>query len=452
VKQGKTANLSKNGFKSARQKKSGASAFQVQTRLIHGFSKTPKWDYSHHVVPPITSSAAFRLNSSQRGAQGFFEFACDRVDTPRHIPIYIYDRLDEPTRGMLEENLALAESGETAVCFATGMAAISAATCMLVRAGDEIVAHELLYGCTFSLFTNWLPRQGISARFVNLKDSSALSKALNKKTRVVYFETPVNPTLELIDIAGIREVVDKANRGRSEHEKIRIIVDNTFATPFCQRPLELGADFVVASLTKGIGGFGTDMGGVLVGSRAFHNIALLYRKDFGAVLSPKPAWNILVYGLPSLAARMQIMQQSAFKVAGFLAQQPRVERVLYPGLPSFAQRELAQTQMRDYRGKFAPGSMIYFTLREAGKRGEGAQRFIDYVADHAYCVTLAVSLGQVKTLIESPCSMTHSAYNAEMPKSAGACRTTLEPGGIRLSVGLEDPEDIISDLEQALRH
>jgi len=450
VKRTKNAHLKKNGLQRSGQGKAEGSNFKVQTRLIHGFSKSPRWDYSHHVVPPITSSAAFRLNSSQRGARGFFEFACDRVDTPRHIPIYIYDRLDEPTRGMLEENLALAESGETAVCFATGMAAISAGICMQVRAGDEIVAHELLYGCTFSLLTNWMPRQGVSTRFVNLQDRKALTRALNKKTRVVYFETPVNPTMELIDIAGIREVVDLANRGRSEHNKIRIIVDNTFATPFCQRPLELGSDFVVASLTKGIGGFGTDMGGVLIGSRSFHNVALFYRKDFGGVLSPKAAWNILVYGLPSLAARMQVMQQSAFKVAEFLAGHPRVKQVLYPGLSSFAQRDLAERQMRDYRGGFAPGSMLYFTLREAGKKGERAQRFIDQIADHAYCVTLAVSLGQVKTLIENPYSMTHSAYHAGPKSAVGSC-VALEPGGIRLSIGLEDPEDIISDLEQALR-
>jgi methionine-gamma-lyase len=146
--------MTKKNSASFRAKKSKVSSdgkskpYDVQTRLVHGLSKTPKWDYTHHVVPPITSSAAFRLNSTQRGAKGFFEFACDRVDTTRQIPIYVYDRLDEPTRGMLEENLAMAEGGETAVCFATGMAAISAAVCMQVRAGQELVAHEILYGCT----------------------------------------------------------------------------------------------------------------------------------------------------------------------------------------------------------------------------------------------------------------------------------------------------------------
>lgn len=429
-------------------KRTEASDYEVQTRLVHGFSKTPKWDYSHHVVPPITSSAAFRLNSTQRGAKGFFEFACDRVDTTRHIPIYIYDRLDEPTRGMLEENLAMAEGGERAVCFATGMAAISAAICMQVRAGEEIIAHEMLYGCTYSLLTNWMPRQGVSTRFVNMRNCQSVAEVFSPKTRVVYFETPVNPSMELIDIEAIRRTVDEANRQRSDAEKIRIIVDNTFATPLCQRPLELGADFVVASLTKGIGGFGTDMGGVVVGPASFHNAALLYRKDFGGVLSPKAAWNILVYGLPSLATRMRTMQQSAARVAQFLERHPKVAQLRYPGLSSFPQREIAERQMKDYAGRFSPGSMIYFTLKDTDENGQAVEQFIDYVADEAYCITLAVSLGQVKTLIENPYSMTHSIYSVGEQLSG----SPVQPDGIRLSVGLEDPDDIIADLERALNH
>jgi cystathionine beta-lyase/cystathionine gamma-synthase len=426
------------------------SGYRIRTRLIHGTSKTPKWDYSHHVVPPISSSATFRLSSTQRGAKGFFEFACDKIDTTRHIPIYIYDRLDEPTRGMLEENLASAEMGEMAVTFATGMAAISAALCTLVRCGEEIVAHEVLYGCTYSLMVNWLPRQQIATRFANLTDLKALEKSITPKTRVVYFETPVNPNLEMIDLRAVREAVNRANKGRSEAEKIRIVVDNTFATPYCQRPLEQGADVVVESLTKAIGGFGTDMGGVVVGPSWLHNPILMYRKDFGGVLSPKAAWNILVYGLPSLAARMANMQRTAMHVAEYLERHPKVARVLYPGLPSFPQRALAERQMHDYRGKFAPGSMIYFNLKNRGKNNASAEKLIDYVADNAYCVTLAVSLGQIKTLIENPYSMTHSAYQATGSRD-GACPNVVEPGGIRLSIGLEDRDDIIADIEKALK-
>ncbi len=448
----------KNGHKHSAPEKAPdktTSGYRIRTRLIHGASKSPKWDFSHHVVPPISSSATFRLSSAHRGAKGFFEFACDSVQDKRHVPIYIYDRLDEPTRGMLEDNLAQAEEGEMAVCFASGMAAVTAAINVLVRRGDEVLAHNLLYGCTYSFMTNWLPRQGVSARFCNMHDPDAVAKAIKPATRVLYFETPVNPTLELIDIAAMRDVADRANRNRDEHERIRILVDNTFSTPYCQRPLTLGADLVIHSLTKGIGGFGTDVGGVVIGPQELHNLVMMYRKDYGGVLSPKAAWNVLVYGLPSLAARMANMQRTALHVANFLEGHPKVARVAYPGLPSFPQRRLAEQQMVDYRGKFAPGSMLYFTLREKGRHNESGERFIDYVADNAYCITLAVSLGQVKTLIENPYSMTHSAYipqadqkTAGPPNGCGA----IEPGGIRLSIGLEDRHDIIADLEDALAH
>jgi cystathionine beta-lyase/cystathionine gamma-synthase len=145
----------KDGATAARKNGGAPGQYKIRTRLIHGSPRSSKWDYSHHVIPPITSSATFRLSSTQRGAKGFFEFACDSIDTTRQLPIYIYDRLDEPTRGMLEENLALAEEGEMAVTFATGMAAITAAICCLVRAGDEVLAHDTLYGCTYSFLTNW---------------------------------------------------------------------------------------------------------------------------------------------------------------------------------------------------------------------------------------------------------------------------------------------------------
>lgn len=428
--------------------------YRIRTRLIHGPSKTPKWDYSHHVVPPISASATFRLSSAHRGAKGFFEFACDSVQSKRHVPIYIYDRFDEPTRSMLEENLALAEEGDMAVCFATGMGAISAALSVLARNGDEVVAHDLLYGCTYSFLTNWLPRQGVAACFVNMQDLSALERTITFKARVVYFESPVNPNLELIDMEAVRRVVDRANHKRSEEEKVRIVVDNTFSTPYCQRPLKLGADVVVHSLTKGIGGFGTDMGGVVIGPNWLRNILMLYRKDLGGVLSPKAAWSILVYGLPSLAARMANMQRTALHVAEFLERHPKVERVSYPGLPSFPQRALAEKQMMDYRGKFAPGSMIYFTLRDKPGHADAGERFIDYIADNAYCITLAVSLGQIKTLIENPYSMTHSAYKAAAGEKVWLEHKNglrgIEPGGIRLSIGLEDRHDLIADLGAAL--
>lgn len=434
-----------NPSKSRRRSK---AEYRMRTHLIHGNFESKKWDYDHHVVPPLSSSATYRLSSAHRGAQGFFEFASESTDFARHVPIYIYDRLEEPTRGMLEENLAYAEGGEMCVSFATGMAAISAALGTLCEAGHEIVAHQILYGCTYSLMTHWLPRNGIQTKFVDLGNEAAIRRAITAKTRVIYFETPVNPDLSLIDIAAVRRVAEAINQDRPPERSIKIVVDNTFATPHCQRPLALGADFVVHSLTKGIGGFGTDMGGAVIGPKKFCAPLMLYRKDFGGVLSPKSAWPCLVYGLPTLSTRMINMQKTAQRVAKFLQEHPKVARVVYPGLESHPQYALAKRQMTNYEGKFSPGAMLYFVLkgeqegRSAAERGE---KFIDFVADHAYSITLAVSLGQIKTLIESPYSMTHSALPEEEKVKRG-----MAPGGIRLSLGLEDWHDVIEDLQEAL--
>jgi len=417
--------------------------YRLRTRLIHGSFDSARWDYDHHVVPPISSSTTYRLSSTQRGAQGFVEFAHDDAGTTSQVPIYIYDRLDEPTRGMLEENLAHAEGGEMAVSFATGMAAISAALGVTVKSQEEIIAHRVVYGCTYSLLTNWLQRYGVQTRFVDLTTPHSLDDALTERTRVIYFETPVNPTLQLIDIAAIRQIVDKANRARKH--PLHIIVDNTFATPYCQRPLDYGADIVVHSLTKDIGGFGTDMGGAVIAPRDLYGPLMLYRKDFGGVLPSKSAWVFLVYGLPTLATRVTNQQKSALKIAQFLEHHPQVARVSYPGLESFPQRDLALRQLMDYQGRFAPGSMLYFTLKKQDGGNRGAEAFIDYIAEHSYTVTLAVSLGQIKTLIENPYSMTHASLPEEEKLARG-----IDPSGIRLSVGLEDWHDIIEDLEQAL--
>lgn len=428
--------------RSNRTKKNG---YRMRTHLVHGNQDRSRWDFDHHIVPPISASAAYRLGSVHRGAQGFVEFASEEADMSGHVPIYIYDRLDEPTRGMLEESVAYAEGGETCVSFASGMAAISAALGVTTRAGDEVLAHHTLYGCTYSLLTNWLPRSGVNVRFADLSDERSFREAITPATRVVYFETPVNPTLHLIDIEAVRRWMDECAPGRVGRDRPLMIVDNSFATPYCQRPLALGADLVAQSLTKDIGGFGTDMGGAVIGAQSFHGPLLMYRKDTGGVLSPRNAWPILVYGLPTLASRMVNQQKTALRVAQFLELHPKVARVSYPGLETFPQYALARRQMTSYDGRFAPGSMIYFVLRgDEVSATEAADRFMDYIAEHAYSITLAVSLGQIRTLIEEPYSMTHSALPDEVKRERG-----LEPGGIRLSTGLEDWHDIIEDLRAA---
>jgi cystathionine beta-lyase/cystathionine gamma-synthase len=326
------------------------------------------------------------------------------------------------------------------------MAAITASLCVLAKVGDRILAHKTMYGCTYSLMANWLPRFGVQADLVDLKDLDALQDQLSQDVRVVYFETPSNPVLEIVDVAGVRAAVDRANAGRPEGRKVHIVVDNTFATPHCQRPLSLGADAVVESITKNIGGFGTDMGGVWIGPQRLRPDVLLFRKDFGSPLSPRAAWPPLVYGLPTLALRTQRQQETALKVARFLEGHPAVDRVVYPGLPSHPQHVLATRQMLDVDGAFAPGIMIWFVLKgspeEARERG---RKTIDHLAEKALSITLAVSLGQVRTLIEHPASMTHAPLPVEAQLAAG-----IEPGGVRISIGLESADDVMADLEEAL--
>ncbi|HEV3026033.1 MAG TPA: PLP-dependent transferase, partial [Planctomycetota bacterium] len=194
-----------------------------QSFLVHGKYMTSKWDFTHHVVPPISSSSTFRLETAERGAAGFCGFCDPRDRSHERSDIFIYDRLDEPTRAMLEERLAFVEGGEIAVAFSTGMAAIAAALGVTLKAGDEVVAHHALYGCTYSLLTNWMPRMGVSVRYADFTQPARLKALLGRKTRAAIYETPVNPTLELVDIAAVSELFRK--------RKVVSIVDNTFATP-----------------------------------------------------------------------------------------------------------------------------------------------------------------------------------------------------------------------------
>lgn len=422
--------------------------YSMETHVIYGKNITDKWDYSHHVTAPISSSTTFRLDSVERGAQGFMQFAQTEAyaDKP---PIFIYDRLGEPNKDILEENLAYVEKGEMAITFTSGMAAISAILGVLTKSGDEIVTHATLYGCTISLFNNWYPRYNIKVNPVDLTDLSILEKIVNAKTRVIYLETPANPNLDIIDLGQLKKILSGFNKNRSDEEKIKIVVDNTFATPFCQRPLELGADIVVHSLTKGIAGFGTDMGGVVIGPKKYRDALLLYRKDFGAVLNPRSAWSILTFGLPSLPLRQRQQIASAKAIAEFLNNHPKVKFVNYPGLKNYKYYELAKKQMVDFDGEFAPGSMIYFVLKgnSAADSKANGSKLMDYIANKVYTLTLAVSLGHTRTLIEHPASMTHSVVPADKLQERG-----IDPGGIRIACGLEKTKDLIMDIEEALNN
>lgn len=426
-----------------RKRSNGSAALNAskRTQLIHGKPLTAAWDFSRHLIPPISSNTTFRLGSLQRGAQGFQSFAND-ASFPSG-PILVYDRLDEPNTMMLEETLSLMESAECAISFGSGMGAISAAVLAVVSAGKKVIAHRNLYGCTYSLFSNWLPKFAVQTSFIDVNCAEDRESLRDPNVRVLYFETVSNPSLELAELPTILKDVAKINRDRSEGDRIITIVDNTFATPWGLRPLELGVDMVVQSLTKNISGFGTESGGAVMTSRSFEKPLKVARKDFGAILNPKAAWHLTVHGIPTLALRFQQQQANAMKVAKFLESQSKIEKVIYPGLPSYPQYKIAKKLLRSPEGDFAPGSMISFTVKGDLKK---CQQFVDTVAKNSYCITLAVSLGLTKTLIEVPGFMTHSVIPREKLEASG-----IDPRLIRLSLGIENADDIIGDLKNALQ-
>nr|BFD59125.1 methionine gamma-lyase [Bdellovibrio sp. CKG001] len=422
-------------------KKKVAKTKSPRTQAIHGEFLSKSWEFSHHLIPPMTASTTFRLESLQRGAEGFSTFG---APSGKEKPIWIYDRLEEPTTKMLEDQLALLEKGECAVTFGSGMGAIASTLMSLLSNGQKVVAHKTLYGCTYSLLTNWLPRFGIRHTLMDVNDFKDLEAELaDPSTRVVYFETVSNPILEIADLEKITALVRTANKKRSKEERIYTVVDNTFATPWALRPIEWGVDFVIQSLTKNISGFGTEMGGAVIAPRSHESLLRVARKDFGAIIHPYSAWHILVYGISTQAIRFEQQQASALAVAKFLESHAKVESVTYPGLKSHGQHKLAKKYLKSPEGKFAPGTMISFKLKGDMKK---CQKFVDDIAANSYAITLAVSLGLTKTLIEVPGFMTHSAIPDDKRDHSG-----IDPRAIRLSIGLENVMDIIGDLSEALK-
>lgn len=421
--------------------------YSVPTRLIYGRANDKEWDYSHHVIPPITASCSFRVESAHRGAAGFEAIGNSVATEALGSPVYVYGRMAEPNNQMLGHTLAIAERGEVGVTFSSGMAAVHAATCFSLRQGDEVISHKTIYGCTYSLFTNWLPRMGVKTHFVDCSDPGAFESYVNEKTRVLYLESPANPSLALIEIDEVCKRVKVINSRRTPEQRIITVMDNTFATPWCQRPIEHGVDVVVHSLTKGICGFGTDMGGAVITRAGYLDQLILFRKDFGAILAPQTAWHILVYGASTLPLRIPRQVQNAWEVAKFLETHPKVAKVNYPGLESFPQYQVARRLLRDYDGNFAPGIVVFFSLKARTPQDalEMGQRMMNHVAEKSYAITLAVSLGQLRTLIEHPGSMTHRAYKPEEQLAFG-----IDPGGIRLALGVETVSDLIADLSAAL--
>lgn len=340
---------------------------------------------------------------------------------------YIYGRRHNPTQTVLEKRIAKLEGGEAAMATASGMSAIASTLWTLLKAGEEVVIDHTLYGGTYALFTQGLTKFGVTVRKVDMTQPELISAALNDKTRVVYFETPANPNLRLVDIAGTVDLV------RAAAPDALIVVDNTFATPLGQQPLKLGADIVVHSATKFLGGHGDLLAGLVVGSAEIitriRNEGLRYLN--GGTMSPMTAFLIL-RGLKTLQLRMAQHSRSAQVVAELLAAHSAIESVSYPGLKSHPQYDLGRRQMT------MPGGLIAFEM----KRGlDAGKKFMDRLK----LVTLAVSLGDAETLVQHPASMTHSNYTPEERATQG-----IGEGMLRLSIGLEDTRDILADVEQAL--
>jgi cystathionine gamma-lyase/cystathionine beta-lyase/cystathionine gamma-lyase/homocysteine desulfhydrase len=335
---------------------------------------------------------------------------------------YEYARTQNPTRRALEENLAVLERGAAARCFASGMAAISAVA-TFAKAGDHVIVSDNTYGGTFRLYSKILSHMGVEFVFVDTRDPGNVERAMRKNTRFVHLETPTNPMMSLCDIAAIAEIA----RARGA----LVVVDNTFATPYFQRPLELGADIVVHSTTKFLNGHSDSVGGAAIAkTKELDEWLGFVQNSAGAILSPFDSWLVL-RGIKTLAVRMDRHEANGRAVAAFLDRHPKVRSVFYPGLPSHPQHELAKTQMRGF------GALISF---EVGSY-ENAKAMLDRVK----ICSLGESLGGVETLITHPATMTHAAV-----PEADRARLGITPGLIRISVGIEDEEDLLADLDGAL--
>jgi len=335
---------------------------------------------------------------------------------------YEYARTQNPTRSALEANVAGLEGGRAAFAFASGMAAIDALTTLL-EAGDHVVVTDNTYGGTFRLFERVLTRYGLSFTYVDTSDAGAVALAVTPATRMVFLETPTNPVMRLADIAAVAAIT--APRG------IRLVVDNTFASPALQQPLALGADLVVHSTTKYLNGHSDSVGGIVVAVREEHVEWLKFVQNAaGAILGPFDAWLVL-RGTKTLALRMAQHNTNGLALARFLAGHRAVLKVYYPGLPDHPQHALAARQMRGF------GGMLSFDL--------GSMDAVHHVLGRLRLIALAESLGGVESLICHPATMTHASVPAERRAALGITDSLL-----RISAGVEDPEDLIADLGEAL--
>lgn len=365
---------------------------------------------------PIYQTSTFVFDSAEQGGK---RFALEEEG-------YIYSRLGNPTAAVFEEKIAALEGGEAAVATSSGIGAITSTLWTLLKAGDHVIADKTLYGCTFAYLNHGVAKFGVEVDFIDTSDLELVRKTMKSNTRVVYLETPANPNMKVVDIKAVAEIAHT-------NPNTLVVVDNTFATPFCQRPLELGCDVVVHSVTKYLNGHGDVIAGVVISKKEIiDQVRLVGVKDMtGSVLGPTEAFYI-IRGMKTFELRMRRHCENAMKVAEYLEAHDKIEKVYYPGLKSHDGYEVASKQMEAF------GGILAFELKggfEAGKT----------LLNNVKMAALAVSLGDAETLIQHPASMTHSPYTKEERLAAG-----ITDGLVRLSVGLENIEDIIADLEYGL--
>jgi len=365
--------------------------------------------------PPLYLSSTYTFPTVEDGAA---RFAGEQAG-------YVYSRVGNPTTVLLEQRIANLEGGEAALATASGMGATTSLLWTLLQPGDEVIADKTLYGCTFGFMNHGLAKFGVKITHVDLTVPENLMRAINGNTKVVFFESPANPNMRLVDIAAIAAIAHRY--------QAKVIVDNTYCTPYLQRPIALGADYVLHSATKYLGGHGDLIAGVIVGPKeSLDEVRFYGLKDMtGAVMSSQDAFLIL-RGLKTLALRMHRHSENALGLAQFLAAHDKVAVCHYPGLTTFPQYALAQQQMK------LPGGMLAFELKggiEAGRRFMNALQLI----------TRAVSLGDAESLAQHPASMTHSFYTPEEREAH-----LISEGLVRISAGLEDLSDLLADVEQAL--
>ncbi|MGB7244485.1 MAG: methionine gamma-lyase [Sulfitobacter sp.] len=380
--------------------------------IHHGYNPM---DNEGALTPPLHLTSTFVFETAEAGGN---MFAGEQAG-------HIYSRVSNPTNDLLERRIAVLEGAEAGLALASGMGAITATLWTLLAPGDEIILDMTLYGCTFSFMHHGLAKFGITVTHVDLTQPENLKAAISNKTKVVYFETPANPNMRVVDIAAVADIAHASGA--------HVVVDNTYATPYLTQPIKHGADIVLHSATKYLGGHGDVVAGLLVGpAELVQDIRLKGMKDMtGAVIAPFNAMLIL-RGLKTLEVRMDRHCSNAATVAQMLETSAAVEKVWYPGLQSFEQHDLAQKQMSQF------GGMIAFEL--TGGKQAGIE-----MMNRLELISRAVSLGDAETLVQHPASMTHSTYSTEELAEHG-----ISEGLVRLSLGLEGVDDLIADLEQAL--